>query len=107
MKSVLDGMGEASKKAVMAGVGAKRPLEAVQPLTLAKQPAEKNQSLKDGPKDVLQQRSRVPTDPKKQAPAKKRARRAMIDESESDEELELEDDWSDSDSSGFNENREI
>jgi hypothetical protein len=53
MKSVLDGMGEASKKAVMAGVGAKRPLEAVQPLTLAKQPAEKNQSLKDGPKDVL------------------------------------------------------
>jgi len=29
MKSVLDGMGEASKKAVLAGVGAKRPLEAV------------------------------------------------------------------------------
>lgn len=43
MKSILDGMGEASKKAVLAGVGVKRPLAAIQTVTQpAKQPSEKN-----------------------------------------------------------------
>ena len=98
VQSITQGKPEKTARAILGGIGKKRDLEEADLL--------KNREIEGPPTDAMQKRVRAPnsnTKPKPQA-AGKRVRRAIVEES-SEEEIELESDWSASESeSAFNEN---
>lgn len=95
--SITQGKDEVTAKAILGGVGQKRPAEAMF--------SKPNRDVEGPPTDALQKRVRAPENTgnatKPQA-AVKRARRAIVEQSSSEEEIELESEWSES--SEFDEN---
>lgn len=101
VQSITQGKSEKAAQAILNGVGQKRDMEATDIM--------RYRDIEIMPTDANQKRVRAPdvnsnAKPKPQAVAKK-VRRAIIEES-SDEEIELESDWSESESA-YNENEEI